>query len=302
MSTSRTTTATSTAIGSIPITGGTNNQPPALTCPTMPSPSDKEHELEMEMERDRERMRVLRERRKAEEEAKKRAEEEVARWAAEEEQQKQEAAARAVSTRRKEEEAAEKRRRIAAVAVTDRGRGSLNDQEGNRQTEYRDPDDGDGEDDDEDDEERAPCERCRMKKIPCLQQEGKRIVTRREGGSNPTGERIAVLESQMVQLLANNRQLREGQVKANTYHRHINQKLDAARRRTSPPKMPKTGPSELPKKRKRVVDSDEEEEEREREAEEQEEEKDQGEGEEEEEERELAPKKAWSEKGKERAE
>ncbi|KAJ4470992.1 hypothetical protein C8R41DRAFT_870669 [Lentinula lateritia] len=34
-----------------------------------------------------------------------------------------------------------------------------------------DPDDGD---DDDDDDEREPCERCKAKKIPCLQQAGKR--------------------------------------------------------------------------------------------------------------------------------
>ncbi|KAJ3846286.1 hypothetical protein EV368DRAFT_89281 [Lentinula lateritia] len=186
-----------------------------------------------------------------------------------------------------------------------------------------DPDDG-GDEDDEDD--RAPCEQCRSKKIPCQMQAGKRssiickpchdakvrcsystrpITVKREGGSNPTGERLAVLESQMAQLLADNRQLREGQVKANTYHRHFNKKLDwlmidAARRRKSPPKMP-AGPSQLPKKWRRVMDSEEEEEEKIVEGE-----KD-GEGEEEveveeEEGNEPAPKKAWSEKGKEREE
>ncbi|KAJ3804614.1 hypothetical protein F5876DRAFT_82874 [Lentinula aff. lateritia] len=88
---------------------------------------------------------------------------------------------------------------------------------------------------------------------------------RREGGSNPTGEHLAILESQVAQLLAYNRQLRDGQVKANTYHRHFNRKLDwlitdAARRRRLPPEMPEAGPSGLSKKRRRVVDSDEEEE------------------------------------------
>ncbi|KAJ3860299.1 hypothetical protein EV359DRAFT_85467 [Lentinula novae-zelandiae] len=96
----------------------------------------------------------------------------------------------------------------------------------------------------------------------------------------------------------------EGQVKANTYHRHFNKKLDwlmidAPRRRKSPPKMPEAGPSQLPKKWRRVVDSEEKEEEKIVEGE-----KD-GEGEEEVEEEEgeedkPAPKKAQSEKEKER--
>ncbi|KAJ3803529.1 hypothetical protein F5876DRAFT_85109 [Lentinula aff. lateritia] len=103
-----------------------------------------------------------------------------------------------------------------------------------------DPDDGgDGGDDDDEEDERAPCERCRNKKLPCQMQAGKRssiickpchdakvrcsysnrpFTVKREGGSNPTGERLAVLESQVAQLLADNRQLRDGQVKANTYH------------------------------------------------------------------------------------
>ncbi|KAJ3806425.1 hypothetical protein F5876DRAFT_68976 [Lentinula aff. lateritia] len=108
---------------------------------------------------------------------------------------------------------------------------------GKQSMEAGDPDDGDngsdGEDDDEDKEERTPCKWCQLKKIPCLQQEGKRS-TKREIAS--------------------------------------------------------PGPSELLKKRRRVVDSDKEEVEGERDK-----------REEEEEEGEPAPKKARSEKGKERA-
>ncbi|KAJ3884439.1 hypothetical protein GG344DRAFT_84028 [Lentinula edodes] len=120
-------------------------------------------------------------------------------------------------------------------------------------------------------------------------------MVKREGGSNPTSKRLAVLESQVAQLLADNRQLRDGQVKANTYHHHFNHKLDwlitdAARRRRTPPELPEAGLSGLLRKRRRVMDSDEEEEhEREQEMEEE------GEGEEEEMvEKELAQ----SEKGK----
>ncbi|KAJ3925509.1 MAG: hypothetical protein NXY57DRAFT_967712 [Lentinula lateritia] len=117
-------------------------------------------------------------------------------------------------------------------------------------------------------------------------------------------ERLAVLESQMAQLLADNRVFREGQVRSNTYNRHIIKKLewlmrDAARRREESPLEPITGPSVLPKKRRRVVDSKEE---REKEGEDKD-----GEGDKEvdvveEEGEEPAPKKARSEKGKEREE
>ncbi|KAJ4475431.1 hypothetical protein C8R41DRAFT_923643 [Lentinula lateritia] len=145
-------------------------------------------------------------------------------------------------------------------------------------------DGGDEEEDDEDD--RAPCKRCRTKKISCQMQAGKKSsiickpchdakvrcsysgrpsIVKKEVGANPTSERLAILESQVAQLLADNRQLHDGQVKANTYHRHFNRKLDwlitdAARRRRLPPEMPEAGPSGLSRKRRRVVDSDEEEE------------------------------------------
>ena len=186
-----------------------------------------------------------------------------------------------------------------------------------------DPDDGDDGDDDND--EKEPCERCRAKKISCQMQAGKRSsiickpchdakvrcsysgrpsTVKREGGGNPLGERMAVLESQMAQLLADNRQLRDGQIKANTYHRHMVRKLewlvtDANRRRKTPPELPEAGPSVPSKKRRRVADSDEEEEkeiegEMEKEGEEVE-----LEGEEEEND-EPAPKKARLDKGKEK--
>ncbi|KAJ3852471.1 hypothetical protein EV368DRAFT_82494 [Lentinula lateritia] len=112
----------------------------------------------------------------------------------------------------------------------------------------------------------AACERCKSKKIPCQMQAGKRSsIICKPWGYNPTGERLAVLESQIAQLLANNVQLQEGQVKANTYYCHINRKLnwlmmDAARHRTLPPEMPEAGRLGLSKKRRRVVDSNEEEE------------------------------------------
>ncbi|KAJ3884910.1 hypothetical protein GG344DRAFT_70981 [Lentinula edodes] len=111
-----------------------------------------------------------------------------------------------------------------------------------------DPDDGD-----DNDNKKEPCERCRVKKISCQMQavrclySGRPSMVKQEGGSNPTGKRLAVLESQVAQLLADNGQLHNDHIKANTYHRHFNRKLDwlitdAARRRKSPPEMPEAGP------------------------------------------------------------
>ncbi|KAJ3858389.1 hypothetical protein EV359DRAFT_69046, partial [Lentinula novae-zelandiae] len=155
--------------------------------------SDEERELE----RNRERLQKLKEKRKAEEAAKKKAEEEAARRAAEEEKARQEAAARAAHARRIEEEATEKRRWIAAAAAARNCRGPspgkastsarrvevelpwvVRKGKGQQRTEASsgDLDDGDdgGDDDDDNKEERAPCERCQLKKIPCLEQVGKR--------------------------------------------------------------------------------------------------------------------------------
>ncbi|KAJ3910878.1 hypothetical protein F5877DRAFT_86839 [Lentinula edodes] len=252
---------------------------------------------------------------------------EAARAAAEKKRKAQEAQERAKWARQQEEEvvdevSASPRRPVVEVRRTkSKGKGKAR-----AEPVGGDPDDGDEGDDDDNKE---PCKRCRVKKISCQMQAGKRSsiickpchnakvrcsysgrpsTVKQEGGSNPTGERLAVLESQVAQLLADNRQLWDGQVKANTYHRHMNRKLnwlvtDAARRRRTPPELPQAGPSELPKKRRRVMDSDEEEDhEREKEVEEQGMEED-GEGDEEEMvEEEPAPTKAQSEKGKERAE
>ncbi|KAJ3870780.1 hypothetical protein F5051DRAFT_447132 [Lentinula edodes] len=106
-----------------------------------------------------------------------------------------------------------------------------------------DPDDGDdGDEDDNDEEDREPCERCKAKKIPCLKQAGKRssvickpchnskvrcsysgrpYTIKREGGASPSGERLAVLESQMAQVLADNWALREANSKSHQYLRQL---------------------------------------------------------------------------------
>ncbi|KAJ3860913.1 hypothetical protein EV359DRAFT_84840 [Lentinula novae-zelandiae] len=248
---------------------------------------------------------------KAEEAAKKKVEEEAARRAAAEEQQQQ--------------EAAEKRRRLAAAAAAQSRRGPPSSEattsahqvevkvphlvkKGKAPTRNEvsggDPDNGDdGEDDDDKDEEKEPCEQCKAKKIPCLQQAGKRSsiickpchdskvrcsysnrppTVKKEVTSNPTSERLAVLESQ-------------GTPRRSNPGQHIRLPHDEETGlvdEEGSPEEPIPGPLVLPKKRRRLVDS-EEEREKEREQEE-------VRGDEEEDEDEPEPKKARSEKGKER--
>ncbi|KAJ3900566.1 hypothetical protein F5879DRAFT_992758 [Lentinula edodes] len=105
-----------------------------------------------------------------------------------------------------------------------------------------DPDDGDNGDDKED---RAPCERCKNKKLPCQMQAGKRssIICKpchdtkvrcsysvrpttskqREGSS---GERITIMESQMAQSLADLQALREADLKTHQYLRQLLRKQE----------------------------------------------------------------------------
>ncbi|KAJ3897524.1 hypothetical protein F5879DRAFT_995905 [Lentinula edodes] len=199
-------------------------------------------------------------------------------------------------------------------------------------------DDGDNDDDDDDDEEeREPCERCKAKKIPCLQQAGKRSsvickpchdskvwcsfsgrpsTVKREGGS---GERIAVMESQMAQSLADLRALREANSKTHQYlHQLLSRQEDdhacliAMETRMAMMGMGEgpavVGPSNRRTERRRIVEESTEEEEEEKEVEEKEDEVEKdGEGEEEEMEAEeegegeVPAKTVTSEKGKERA-
>ncbi|KAJ3925071.1 MAG: hypothetical protein NXY57DRAFT_968462 [Lentinula lateritia] len=324
MSTSRTQITTTPASTAGPL--GQRRQPPTPVRPAPFEDDDLDEDEEEVIRKAEEKVRRMKERKAAAAAAaKQKAEEEAAKKLAEEE--KVQALAREERRRRMAEAAMARSRRgtspgevsesprwpvVEIRRVKGKGKGRVQDE-----AVGGDPDNGDdGEDDDDDD--RAPCERCRVKKISCQMQAGKRSsiickpchdakvrcsysgcpsIVKREVGTNPTGERLAVLESQVAQLLADNRQLRDGQVKANTYHRHFNRKLDwlitdAARRRKSPPEMPEAGSSGLSRKRRRVVDSDEEEE--------KEMEKD-GEGEEEVEEEETAPTEAQADKGKGRA-
>ncbi|KAJ3804508.1 hypothetical protein F5876DRAFT_83039 [Lentinula aff. lateritia] len=177
----------------------------------------------------------------------------VARRAAEKKRQRQETAAQATSARKREEEAADRRRKIAAVAANQSRQGPLPSEVSTsfQRVEVEvswaingNPNGGNNKDDNKD--EKAP------------------LANKQEGGPNPTGEWIAILESQMAQLLADNWQLRDGQIRTNIYQRHLLKKIDwlnmdAARGRKLPPVVLVTGPSELPKKRRRVADSDEEE-------------------------------------------
>ncbi|KAJ3803914.1 hypothetical protein F5876DRAFT_84135, partial [Lentinula aff. lateritia] len=296
----------------------------------------------------------LKEKRKAEEAAKKKAEEEAARQAAEEKKAREEAAARAVQARRLEEEAAEKRRRVAAAAAARGRQGPAPSEATTSQrrmeveiprlikkgsskqgAEARDPDDGDdgsdGGDNEDNEDEKAPCERCQIKKIPCLQQEGKRTTVickpchdskvrcsysgrpvaskQREGGS---GERLAVMESQLAQGLADVRTLREATTRTNQYlwqilrrQDEVNSRLIAIETRLSMAGLATPGPSRTVSVKPRVLKRRRVEEETEEEQEEEEEEKEEKEkegGEDKEEGDEPAPKKARSEKGKEREE
>ncbi|KAJ3911531.1 hypothetical protein F5877DRAFT_85836 [Lentinula edodes] len=222
-----------------------------------------------------------------------------------------------------------------AARATSRGHHGKKSSEGERKRKRGssravggDPDDGD---DDNDEEEREPCERCKAKKIPCLQQAGKwssvickpchdskvqcsfsgrPLTGKREGRS---GKRMAIMESQMAQNLADLRALWEANSKTHQYlHQLLRQEEDHAHLITMETGMammgmgegPATaGPSRRatkqwrPLKRQRIVEEskeEEEEEEEEKEVEEKEKEVEKdGEGEED---------MARSEKGKERAE
>ncbi|KAJ3870821.1 hypothetical protein F5051DRAFT_447079 [Lentinula edodes] len=265
-------------------------------------------------------------------EARKRAEEEAAaRRAAEEaEKQKRVAAARrqaaqdardrAIWAQEQEDEVVERRRRLAEAATTRSQRNtsagetsasprrpiveitrvkSKGKGKANAQPIGDDPDDGD---DADDDEEREPCEQCKAKKIPCLEQAGKRssvickpchdskvrcsysgrpYVVKKEGGASPSGERIAVLESQMAQVLANNRALREANSKSHQYLRQLlrRQEDDHARLISMDTRMALLGMGEGPsrrtaERRQRIVEESGEEEEEEKEVEEKEKEVD----------------------------
>ncbi|GAW10287.1 hypothetical protein LENED_012536 [Lentinula edodes] len=283
---------------------------PSRSRPVAPLPADtsvhEEEGLEDEDEDEiiqRAQARVERVRaRKVAAAAKKAAEEKAARAAAARERAAQEVQEQALWARQQEEEVVERRRLLAEVATARSQRGTLPSEmsvsprrpvveirrekgKGKAKVPAQpvggDPDDGD--------EEKEPCERCRAKKIPCLQQAGKRssMILKREGGS---GEQIAVMESQMAQSLANLRALWEANSKSHQYLRQLlrRQEDDHARLIAMETKMVM--------KVEESAEEEEEEEEKEVEKKEDKVEKD-GEGEEE-----MAPTEAQSEKGKERAE
>ncbi|KAJ3898643.1 hypothetical protein F5879DRAFT_926893, partial [Lentinula edodes] len=186
--------------------------------------------------------------------AKKAAEEKTARAAAAREKVAQEARERALWAHQQEEEVAERRRLLANAAAARSQRGTspsemsvsprwpvveIRREKGKGRAKVPaqpvggDPNDGN------DDKEKEPCERCKAKKIPCLQQAGKRSSVickpchdskvrcscsgcpstgKQEGGS---GERMAVMESQMAQILADLRALREANSKSHQYLRQL---------------------------------------------------------------------------------
>ncbi|KAJ3870428.1 hypothetical protein F5051DRAFT_447729, partial [Lentinula edodes] len=311
---------------------------------------DDEDEI---LRRAHERVRRIREQ-KAAAAAKKKADEEAAKKVAEEVRKKKVAAARELEERRRlmaeaatarsqrgtspSEMSVSPRRPVVELrrAAKSKGKGKAP-----AQPVGGDPDDGDnGDDDDDDEDDRAPCERCKSKKLPCQMQAGKRssIICKpchdakvrcsysgrpttskqREGGS---GERIAVMESQMAQSLADLRALREADSKTHQYLRQLlrRQEDDHARLIAMETRMAMMGMGEgptaagpsrktewrRPLKRRRIVEEsaeeeEGEEEEKEVEDKEKETEKD-GEGEEEEVEEEgMAPTEARVDKGKEK--
>ncbi|KAJ3897052.1 hypothetical protein F5879DRAFT_996711, partial [Lentinula edodes] len=318
MSASRTTTTT------VSSTAGPSRPRPAPPPPidlTAPDEEGLEDEDEEEIIR-RAQARVERVRaRKAAAAAKKAAEEKAARAAAARERAAQEARERANRARQQEAEVLERRRLLAEAATARSQRGTspsemsasprrpvveirrklTNKGKGKAKAQPvgGDPDDGDdGDDDDDDEDDRAPCERCKNKKLPCQMQAGKRssIICKpchdakvrcsysgrpttskqRESGS---GERIAIMESQMAQSLADLRALREAETKTHQYLRQLlrKQEDDHARLIAIETRMAMmgmggepamAGPSRetaerrRPLKRRRVVrESDEEEEE-----------------------------------------
>ncbi|KAJ3884847.1 hypothetical protein GG344DRAFT_83435 [Lentinula edodes] len=331
MSTSRTTTTTHNSAGP------SRSRPAAPPPPATPIGQENEDLGDDEDEilrRAHERVRRIREQ-KAAAAAKKKAKEEVAKKAAEEVHRKRMVAAQELEERRRlmaeaatarsqrgtspSEMSASPRRPVVEIRrkLTNKGKGKAK-----AQPVGGDPDDGDDGDDDDDDEEenRAPCERCKNKKLPCQMQAGKRssIICKpchdakvrcsysgrpttskqREGGS---GERIAVLESQMAQSLADSQALREADSKTHQYLRQLlrRQEDDHARLIAMETRMammgmgggsatagPSRGTTERRRcllKRQRIVRESDEEEEEEKEVEEKEAEVEKdGEGEEEE--------------------
>ncbi|KAJ3912205.1 hypothetical protein F5877DRAFT_85063 [Lentinula edodes] len=344
MSTSRTTTTTHNTVSP------SRSRPAIPPPPATPVGEENEDKI---LRRAHERVRRIREQ-KAAAAAKKKADEEAAKKVAEEARKKKVAAARELEERRRlmaeaataqsqrgtspSEMSISPRRPVVELrrAARSKGKGKAP-----AQPVGGDPDDGnDGDDDDDDEDDRAPCERCKSKKLPCQMQAGKRSLIickpchdakvrcsysghpttskQREGGS---GERIAVMESQMAQSLADLWALREADSKTHQYLRQLlrRQEDDHARLIAVETRMAMMGMGEAtatagpsrrntgrrrPLKRRRIVEEsgEEEAEEEDGEVEEKEKETEQdGEGEVEGEKEGEAPARAVaSEKGKEK--
>ncbi|KAJ3900848.1 hypothetical protein F5879DRAFT_992482 [Lentinula edodes] len=208
----------------------TSTTGPSMSRPIPPAPANPANHEDNEEEilwRVQEWVRRVRAR-KAAEAAKRKAKEEAARaaevrkkvaqkWALRAQQQEEEARGTSPS-----EVSVSPRRPVVEIP---KGKGKAK-----AQPVGEDPNDSsNGDNDNDDKEEQAPCEQCKSKKIPCQMQAGKRssvickpshdakvqcmysgrpLIVKKEGSSHPIGERLAVLESQMAQVPADNRQLR----------------------------------------------------------------------------------------------
>ncbi|KAJ3871137.1 hypothetical protein F5051DRAFT_487101 [Lentinula edodes] len=230
MSTSRTTTTTIP-----PPRASTSSHPAEPPSPDVPVDEDKDSIMRDALARV-ERMKA----RKAEKAARRRAEEEEERRRLAREQVREWAMqAPTVRSQREtspSERSASPRRPVVEIRRVAKGKGKAK-----AQPVGGDPDDGNnGDDNDDDEEDQAPCERCKTKKLPCQMQAGKRssiickpchdakmkcsysgcptISKQREGGSS---EHIAIMESQMVQSLADLRALWEANSKSHQYLRQL---------------------------------------------------------------------------------
>ncbi|KAJ3912246.1 hypothetical protein F5877DRAFT_85019 [Lentinula edodes] len=236
------------------ITTTTSTAGPSMSCPIPPAPAnpanheDDEEEILRQAQEWVRRVRA----RKAAEAAKRKAEEEAARAA---EVRKKAAQERALRAQQQEEEAVGP----AVIARSQRGTSpsevsifprrpvvEIPKGKGKAKAQPVGEDPNDGSNGDNDNGRAGTLRAVQEQENPLSDAGWQEDLLKKEGSSHPIAS--------------------EGQVKANTYHCHFNRKLDwlmmdAARWRRLPPKMPATGPSELLRKWRRVVDSEEEEEE-----------------------------------------
>ncbi|KAJ3872675.1 hypothetical protein F5051DRAFT_444973 [Lentinula edodes] len=177
MSTSQTTTTTQPA-------ASTSSRPANPPSPGAPIDEDEDEIIREALAR----VERVKARKAAEVAKKKAAEEAAARKVAEEAEKKERAAAQVAAARRQAAQDARDRaiwareqedgiveRRVRQSEVKGGTPRGMFLRKAKAQPVGEDPDDGDdGDDGDDDNEDQEPCEQCRSKKIPCLQQAGKR--------------------------------------------------------------------------------------------------------------------------------